>query len=147
MKTGRPAKYTSVEAMQERIDSYFAECPDTRVIYPVAGQPQTVPDPTLTGLVLHLGFCDRNSFYDYCNKNEFSGTLKAARTRVEKIYESLLKGGSCTGAIFWLKNHGWRDTQDINTTSNEKVVVIVKSGNLASVAGSRVDIKRKAKNA
>jgi len=147
MKTGRPAKYTSVEEMQKRIDEYFANCPDTRDIYPSPGVKQTVPDPTLTGLVLHLGFCDRAAFYDYLDKPEFRHTLKKARARIEKIYESLLKGGSCNGAIFWLKNHGWRDTQDINTTSNEKVVVIVKSGNLASVAGSRVDIKRKAKNA
>jgi hypothetical protein len=146
MKTGRPAKYTDPAEMQKKIDEYFAECPDTRVIYPVAGQPQTVPDPTITGLVLHLGFCDRAAFYDYCDKPEFRNTLKKARSRVEKIYESLLKGGSCTGAIFWLKNHGWRDTQDINTTSNEKVVVIVKSGNPVKVAGSRVDIKRKAQN-
>ena len=68
-----------------------------------------MPVPTITGLALHLGFCSRQSFYDYESRPEHSYTIKKARTFIEKHYEELLQVGNTTGAIFALKNMGWLD--------------------------------------
>lgn len=69
--------------------------------------------PTITGLTLFLGFCDRRSFYDYEQNEGFSYTVKKARLRIEAEYEKALHYQSPTGAIFALKNFGWKDKQDI----------------------------------
>ena len=62
-----------------------------------------VPCPTMTGLALFLGFCSRQSMYDYEEKSQFSYTIKRARTFIECEYEKMLHNGQCTGAIFALK--------------------------------------------
>lgn len=80
---GRPPIFKTVEELQLKIDSYFQNCPDKRKImvrvkvwkskYQVE---QEVDCPTITGLALHLGFCDRQSFYDYKEKKSFLALLK-----------------------------------------------------------------------
>lgn len=94
---GRPAHYETAEELQAKVDEYFAK---------------TDPDDyTITGLALFLGFCDRQSLYDYEDRELFSCIVKQARLRVENGYELDLKKGKkqATGAIFALKNMGWRD--------------------------------------
>jgi len=110
-KTGRPAKFDTPEKMQEAIDNYFRKCPDKRNVTTLTGT-TTLPCPTITGLVMHLGFCDRQSFYAYEKKEKFSYTIKKARTKIEQVYETLLRQSACTGAIFALKNLGWKDTKE-----------------------------------
>jgi len=124
-KRGRKAKYTEAEAMQAKIDAYFN------------GLREDVM-PTVSGLALALGFCDRQSLYDYKDNPEFTCTIKKAILRIEGEVESSLLSGekSSTGAIFWLKNHGWRDKteQEVNvreynlfeTTTEEKAKKWVK---------------------
>jgi hypothetical protein len=91
-----------------------------------------VPCPTVTGLALYLGFCDRQSMYDYQEKPNFSCTIKRARTFIEHEYEKMLHNGQCTGAIFALKNMGWADkTQTELTGANgadlvQKVYITAK---------------------
>ena len=46
-------------------------------------------------------------------KKEFSYTIKRARLLIEILYEEQLQKGSPTGAIFALKNFGWKDRQEI----------------------------------
>lgn len=111
--TGRPALYPTAESMQERIDLYFA------------GIDESNP-PTVSGLALFLGFCDRQSMYSYKNRNEdFANTVKKAITRISDYAEKVLLNGkvSHTGAIFWLKNHRWSD----EIKSEVKTTVVVKS--------------------
>ena len=60
-----------------------------------------------------LGFCDRQSLYDYEKREEFSCIIKSARLAVENDYELSLRSNSCTGAIFALKNMGWRDKTEV----------------------------------
>lgn len=95
----RPLKYKTVEELEAAIKEYF----DSR-------QLQVMP-PTVAGLALWLGFEDRQSIYDYKDRPAFSCTIKKAITAMEDYAEQrLLVGeGSSTGAIFWLKNHGWKD--------------------------------------
>ncbi len=117
MPAGRPPIYNNIEELQAKVADYFKNPPRTKKIYNKEGVlVGEVPIITITGLVLHLGFCDRQSFYDYEKRPEFSYTIKKARTFIEQEYEECLKQGNCTGAIFALKNFGWTDRQEIDTT-------------------------------
>jgi len=91
---GRPAKYETAEDLQKACEEYISANPGRM---------------TITGLAMWLGFCDRQSLYDYEKREEFSCIIKSARLAVENDYELALRSSSCTGAIFALKNMGWRD--------------------------------------
>lgn len=97
MPAGRPPIFDSADKMQDAIDDYFDNY-----------QPVTI-----TGLALHLGFESRQSFYDYEEKPEFSYTIKRARARMEAYYENYLTSKNPTGAIFALKNFGWKDKTEV----------------------------------
>lgn len=73
--------------------------------------------PTISGLAYHLGFESRQSFYDYEEKPEFTYTIRKCRLFMEAHYEARLQGNNPTGAIFWLKNAGWTDKQEIDQKS------------------------------
>lgn len=113
---GRPAMFRTPEEMQAKIDEYFA----TQIgLFPVLSNGQPVYDkhgkplldevpPTVSGLALFLGFADRISLYDYKNRPVFSDTVKRAISRIEEYAErGVMTRDKPTGAIFWLKNHGW----------------------------------------
>ena len=102
---GRPPKYKTAEELQKKIDEYFLCC--------VNGEMKM----TITGLALYVGFCSRQSFYDLEEIEEFSYTIKRARSNVICHYESLLQGNNVAGPIFALKNLGWSDRQEIDHTS------------------------------
>lgn len=120
---GRPALFKTVKELETKIDKYFKECPDKRMVKVKdsegAEYHDYLPCPTVTGLALYLGFCDRQSMYDYQEKQEFTCTIKRARTFIENEYEKMLHNGQCTGAIFALKNMGWKDRieQEITNTN------------------------------
>lgn len=111
---GRPRKFTDVQVMQQKIDDYFENCPDFVTLSTFdknSGEfiEYRKTTPTMTGLALHLGFVSRQSMLDYEERPEFSGTIKKARLRIEHEYEKQLHLDKCTGAIFALKNFGWKD--------------------------------------
>ena len=108
MAGGRPRLYDSEEEMQNEINKYFYDC--------------TANDEplTITGLALHLGFESRQSILDYEKNDKFSCTIKRARMRIENSYEKMLQNNSPTGAIFALKNFGWKDRQELDHTTNGK---------------------------
>jgi hypothetical protein len=122
---GRPPMFKTPEEMQVLIDAYM----ETRGIKPVLNeQGQAILDtkgnpiwkvdaPTVAGLALYLGFTDRHSMYDYKLKPLFTNTIKKAVTRIEEFAEEMLHNGKPIGAIFWLKNHGWSDKQEIEQTT------------------------------
>lgn len=98
---GRPRIISSPEEFESRADAYFAECAE-----------QDRP-PLITGLALALGFANKQSLYDYEARDEYSVPVKRARTYVESVLEYRLHGANAAGAIFALKNFGWRDTQEV----------------------------------
>ena len=126
-KVGRPAFYETVDELQAAIKSYFDKPPTKKVIVGKGDDRQEIELPllTLTGLAYHLGFESRQSFYDYEEKPEFTYTLKRARLFIERDYEMQLQLGNPTGAIFALKNFGWRDKQETEHTGTafEKVTI------------------------
>ncbi len=133
MPGGRPPKYKTVEALQTKIDDYF-DNPPTRKVTGSDGMVKDVPVMTVCGLVLHLGFCDRQSFYDYGNRSKFSCTIKKARLRIENDYEMQLRTSTAGQAriIFALKNLGWRDRVETKVSgslaNNLTVTFVVPSG-------------------
>ena len=113
---GRPLKYDSVETMQKDIDKYFEECDEK-------GKPYTV-----SGLAYALG-TTRRTLLDYQEKEEFSHTIKKAKTKIELFNEEMLysKDVSTTGVIFNLKNnYGWKDKQEIEADINSDVTIKVE---------------------
>lgn len=79
------------------VDSYMLDCKNNSI------------KPTITGATLFLGFCDKTTIYDYRDREEFSHSVKRLLLFVEFGYESALHGNNVTGAIFALKNMGWKD--------------------------------------
>jgi len=92
-KKGPPAKYDSPEELEILIEDYFN----------LEGK------KTISGLAYHLGFASRQSLYDYEDKEDFAYIVRRGRLRVEVYYEERLQETACTGAIFALKNMGWKD--------------------------------------
>ncbi len=109
---GRPPLFKTAEELQAKVDEYFKSGIKKKTVIIGKGankQKVQVPVPTITGLVLYLGFCDRQSFYDMEKIPKFTCTVKKARTFIETEYEMQLQVGNTVGAIFALKNMGWRD--------------------------------------
>jgi hypothetical protein len=95
---GRPAIHTDPKEVERLCMDYFNTLAD--------GKP-----PTVTGLTLHLGFCDKSTLYDYAKKPEFTHPIKKAITFIEQFHEEATAyGEKCVGNIFILKNFGWKDT-------------------------------------
>ncbi len=102
MPAPRP-KYNDPEKLQELIDEYFELCGEK---------------PTVSGLAYHLDFASRQSIYQYAERadeeNECFYIIKKTLLRIESMFEAQLWKPHCGGAIFWLKNKGWTDVQQID---------------------------------
>ena len=130
---GRPPLYNDPKVMQDKITEYFKNPPRKRKLFSNGLIVGEIPVVTISGLVLYLGFCDRAAFYDYEAKPEFCHTIKRARTFIEQDYEECLRQGSCTGAIFALKNFGWTDRQEIDLGGQKgSPVEIIDTSNLSA---------------
>ena len=107
---GRPPFYNNPQELQEKALDYFVQ------IIEHNKKPDTpFRRPTITGLVLHLGFCDRKSFYAYEQREGFVHTIKNLRTQIENVYEEHLVGPNVSGIIFALKNLGWVDKSEVDS--------------------------------
>ena len=116
---GRPPKFESVEELENLTEQYFSSLveynKETGEIYNKC--------PTITGLTLHLGFCSKTSLYEYEKKPEFMNSIKRARLMVEQGYEEALLTKGSTGAIFALKNFGWKDKVEQEITEHKITIV------------------------
>jgi len=98
MPAGRPPIWDDPEAFSKKVDEYF----------------NTEEFVTWSGLALYLGFESRQSLEDYKSKPEFSYPIKKALLRIENKYEKSIEGRNPAGAIFALKNFGWKDRQEMD---------------------------------
>lgn len=124
MGAGRPPKFETEEELDEKVQMYFLEGVKQRTFILGKAPHQysiTVPVPTITGIAIYLGFESRQSFYDYEKIPEFSYTIKRARLFIENEYEEMLTHGNTTGAIFALKNFGWKDNHQIEQSGGIKI--------------------------
>ena len=103
-KGGRPRLFQSPEAFEEKANAYFAQITSEE-------------RPTLAGLCLFMGFCDKESFSNYAAYgDEFHRTIKRTQLRIEADRHNRLIGKDTftAGVIFDLKNnHGWVDRQEL----------------------------------
>jgi len=106
---GRPLKFQSIEELQTAIDAYFEEMKASFFIN-TDGIPIYEP-LTITGLALALD-TTRQTLMDYEERDEFTDTIKKAKTRIENYAEKRIFSSNPTGAIFALKNYGWRDKSE-----------------------------------
>lgn len=101
---GRERAYTDPELFAQRVDEYLA----------------TAPTPSIIGISLHLGFCDRDTFASYATAGfEFARTIQKAKMRIEQDRIERLNDKSrfTPGTIFDLKNnYGWVDKQEVSMT-------------------------------
>ena len=106
---GRQLKYKCARRMKDCIDKYFLDCDDNKRPY------------SICKLALHLGIA-RETLLQYQKKDKYSDIIKEAKQRVEAfVEETLLSGKSQAGSIFWLKNHGWSDKQEITVEDVTKL--------------------------
>ena len=106
---GKPPVFDSPEQMGAAITEYLENNTGTL---------------TITGLCLYLGFESRQSFYDYEKKPEYSYIIKNARLHIENGYELSLRSASVTGAIFALKNMGWKDKTETEHSGEMAITTI-----------------------
>ena len=111
---GKPPKFEAKKHLEEFITQYFESC---KPEYDKENNIVSYNYPTTTGLALYLGFASRQSLYDYKDKKEYSYIIKRAITVIESHYEERLNFQGSTGAIFALKNMGWKDKQEIENTN------------------------------
>lgn len=107
MSAGRPPIYEDADSLSKAIGSYF--------------ETTNFADITITGLAYFLGFESRQSLYDYEQRGEFSYIIKRARLFIESSYEKKLSGKEVGGAIFALKNMGWKDKTEVDQNLNANV--------------------------
>lgn len=102
-RVGRPAKFSDVELISQKIERYFDSCNDDNE--PIS----------ITGLALSLD-TTRELLAEYERKPQFSATIKRAKARVEHAYEKRLIKQGRSGDIFALKNFGWHDRQEVESS-------------------------------
>lgn len=105
--SGQPPKWENADALVSAIEAYFQE------------QVESGLPITISGLAYSLGFLSRQSVYDYKERDEYSYILKRATFFVESQYENKLSGTTPTGAIFALKNMGWKDKVETGFTDSD----------------------------
>ena len=110
MPGGRPPKWTDPKVVEQQGLAFFEECIAKKM--PL----------TITGLALALE-TTRQTLIDYEEKDEFLDTIKRLKSMCENYAEQqAFIGKNPGGAIFSLKNFGWRDQQHTDvTTGGEKV--------------------------
>jgi len=108
---GRPRKFTSAEEMYSVGLQYIEES--------LANDQHL----TFTGLCIALGTV-KATYWEYEDGNYdtdeqvFSPLLKSLKQRIENYAELRLFGNNPTGAIFALKNYGWKDKHEVEQTGS-----------------------------
>ena len=99
--------------LKDKIDKYFES---------LITEDGTNP-ATFSGLALALGYVSRQSLWENATSGKpISLPLKKAMLKIESKYEERLQHNSCTGAIFALKQRGWKDTQEIEHSGQVTII-------------------------
>jgi hypothetical protein len=104
-----------VDAIELKIQAYFDKL--------TAGD-DTAKPPTFNGLALALGYNSRTSLWENSNSGKpISEPIKKAMAKIEEAYEERLFSQSPTGAIFALKNRGWKDRQEVEHSGGISIII------------------------
>ena len=134
-KGGRPLKFQSVEKLQAEIDDFFNSCYEVDID---TGRKIQVEPFTITGLALALD-TSREVLMDIENlvsegyTREFSDCVVRAKLKCHNYAEKqLYTAKSPQGAIFALKNYGWKDVQTVEQTGPNGGPILLESVNTLS---------------
>lgn len=111
-------KYETPEIFEQAVIKYFETMPEK--------------DWTISGLALFLGIT-RGTLWKYGDRNSrdydgFQSTVEWATTKVEdRVERQLLAGKGGAAEIFWLKNVGWSDRQELDARVSGDVHINVVS--------------------
>jgi hypothetical protein len=110
--TGRPLKFSSPEEMEKQGMEYIEDCKKNDK--PI----------TITGLCIRLD-TTRQTLMDYERKCEFADTIKRLKLHAENYAEETLynkNGRAVVGAIFALKNFGWSDKMEFESSYKPQIM-------------------------
>ena len=137
MDAGRPRKFSSAEEMYKTGMDYISKCEAEK------------KHLTITGLAIALD-TTRETLMDYESgkydneNNRFSYTVKRLKIYCENYAEQRIFGNNPAGAIFALKNYGWKDKteQEISGPNGGPIQVTALSDDelekrLAELAGGK----------
>jgi hypothetical protein len=107
---------------KQKIKLYFSRCK------------KSAQSPTKAGLARLFSCYTWKAFEEKCDaESPISHDLKIARVKLREWWETRLGSDKCTaGVIFWHKNDGWKDVQEIKMDENQ-----VKSIDQAQQAAMR----------
>lgn len=114
---GRPLIFKSPEELETKIQAYFDMCEEKN------------KPLTYAGLAFGLGI-DRQTLYNYAERDKFFDSIKKARDRVTAYIEEWAMEKGNAGTIFLMKNYGYTDRQEVDTTIK---------GNFSDALGKFVD--------
>jgi hypothetical protein len=109
-----PPSFKNASKLAEKIDAYFTFIKGEYHLENISGKEQKIWDrevepATITGLALFMDFNSRQEFEHYEQNGKFSHMIKRSRLQIEVLYEKKLHIQSPSGAIFALKNLGWKE--------------------------------------
>jgi hypothetical protein len=126
---GRPLKFQTPEDLEAKGLEYIKLCES-------AGRPMTI-----TGMAIHLD-TSRETLMDYQERDQFSDTVKKLKSYCEDYAEqSMYIGKNPAGAIFALKNFGWRDRTEQDLRVKEFPTPILGGGFVPSDNSNPQDSK------
>lgn len=99
MAGGRPRKFNSVAELEKCIADYKEYLKDND------------KPPTIAGLAYYTGI-DRQTIYNYRDKDEYFGTINNFRDWVIMNFEEEAIVNGRSGIIFLLKNYGYSDERE-----------------------------------
>ena len=105
---GRPPIFATPEDLETKCIDYFKYCIENE------------EKPTITGITLYVGFCERKSWDDYAKKQEFLHIVKRAKLTVEHSYEN----SATTFDMFALKNMGWSDKSEVEMSGDVNIPIM-----------------------
>jgi hypothetical protein len=129
--------FKTARKLANKVDAYFRFIEGEYRVETKSGKEQRIysrePEPaTITGLALFIGFNSRQELEDYEQNAEFGYVVKRSRLRVEALYEKKLHQQSPSGAVFALKNLGWKEKSEDRPSNENRTggikIEIVDSG-------------------
>jgi len=110
----RKRRYEKPAEMKKAIKAYFKQLEKDN------------EKSTVCGLALALGFTSRTSLLNYEGYGaKFKEILSVAKLQIEESYEKQLRDVHPTGAIFALKNFGWKDTTELTGVDGGPIPVSI----------------------
>jgi hypothetical protein len=112
-KRGRPFNNTVANRVRNRYIAYFARC-----------KKECKPF-TKSGLARALGYTAWQQVeHNIENNIEIKAELEIARVRLREYWESKLDGSvPAAGVIFWHKNDGWKDIQEVKVNDEQSKAI------------------------